>query len=356
MLKHAQRFQAALCRRRGLKLYAAFWTTIAVFGVALGICETNAVAASSSTRVTILVVKSRESAFYTPTLQGFIAGLKNRGYDDGSGRDMKVIALTGDENKDQQILSADSLKSYHIIFTLGTDATRAVASEQPTVPCLFSMILDPISLEVAHSLVEPGGEFTGTTLQVSPGKQLDALQQVAPRVKRVGLLYTDGDPTSLGFLTNAEEDAKRLGLQIIAKPVGPENGESRLALETLAGQVDAFWLIVDPASVGREALLDTFNVAKAHHLPVLGTSSVNVRAGALVALSANLQDIGDVDAEMAVPLLRGTVSAGDTPVQGPRRTMLSINLDTAKALNLNVPNSVLQLADEVVDSSRESEN
>jgi putative ABC transport system substrate-binding protein len=235
--------------------------------------------------------------------------------------------------------------------TLGTDATRAVAAEHPTSPCLFSMILDPVSLGVASSLAAPGGEFTGTTLQVSPGKQLDALQQVDPNVKRVGLLYTDGDPISLAFLAAAAVDAKRLNIQIIAKPVGPGNGESRRVLEELAGQVDAFWLIVDPASVGPQALLDTFQVAKSSRLPVLGTSSANVRDGALVALSANLQDLGDVDAEMAVPLLNGRASPASTPIQGPRQTVLSINLLTAKALGLTVPSSVLELADEVVDSN-----
>lgn len=318
-----------------------------VAAVVCGMVCVRANADSSPPKRRVLVVKSRDISFYAPASQGFVKGLKSRGYGDTT--DITILALSGDKNQDQQTIKAQIQKNNSLIFTLGTDATRTIAEAHPTCPCVFSMILDPISLGVAKSLAQPGGVFTGTTLQVSAGKQLDALQQILPQAQKVGLLYTDGDATSLAFLSAATQDAAKLNIEIVSKAMTPTT-DRKAALEELAGKVGAFWLIVDPASAGPQALADTLDVAKSHKLPVLGTSSANVHAGALLALSANLQDLGDVNAEMAAPLLDGSAQPGQTSVRGPRQTMLSVNLDAASALGLTVPNSVLRLADEVVDS------
>ena len=304
----------------------------------------------------ILVIKSRDNAFYSLTLQGFVDGLKTRGLGTKDATQLDVISLTGEPDKDQQSVREHLQKSSDLIFTLGTDATRVLSEARPKSPVLFSMILDPVGLGVVKSLAQPGGNFTGTTLLVDPGKQFEALQQADPQVRRVGVLYTADDATSIAFLSEAQQEAKKLNMEIIAKPVTNPKDTARPLLEELSKQVDAFWLIVDPASAGSRALADTLEVAQEHHLPVLGTSSAHVRAGALMALSANLKDLGDASAEMAVPLLEGTSSPAKMSVRGPRQTMLSINLLTADALGVKVPASVLHLADEVTDANTRSQS
>jgi putative tryptophan/tyrosine transport system substrate-binding protein len=303
--------------------------------------------------VRILVIKSRDITFYDLTLQGFIAGLKSRGYD-GPSTVMKIIALTGDAGKDQQTVKQQLSSTNSLIFTLGTDATLVVANAHTTTPCMFSMILDPVSLGVAKSLAVPGGSFTGTTLLVSPGKQLEALQQVDSNVKKVGVLYTAGDPTSTAFLAYASQEAQGLNIQVVSVPITDYDSSGHQALETLAGHVNAFWMIVDPASASPQALADTLSVAKEHRLPILGMSNANVHAGALLSLSANLSDLGDVDAEMAGPLIDGTTTPAQMSVRGPRQTILSLNLDAAKAVGTIIPDSVLHLADEVVGDGNSS--
>jgi len=298
----------------------------------------------------ILIVKSRDNAFYSQTQQGFVDGLKTRGYSTKDSINLDVISLTGDADKDQQIVQEHLHKSSDLIFTLGTDATRAIFDAHPKSSVLFSMILDPVSLGVVKSLSQPGGNFTGTTLLVDPGKQFDALQQADPHIQRIGVLYTADDATSLAFLSQAQEEAKNLSIVIVAKPIQDPKETVRPILEQLAGQVDAFWLILDPASAGSKALRDTLEVAEAHHLPVLGTSAAHAHAGALVALSANLRDLGDVTAEMAVPLLEGTGSADHMSVRSPRQTLLTVNLVTAATLGIKVPYTLLHLADEVIDA------
>jgi putative ABC transport system substrate-binding protein len=306
---------------------------------------------STATKQRILVIKSRDIPFYNAALDGFISGLKARGYYNTNTVDLKIIALTGDTEKDSDAIKAQLSKSNSLIFTLGTDATAAVQKDHPAAPCLFTMLVDPVSLGVAKSLSQPGENFTGTTLLVDPGKQLEALQQISSAVKKVGVLYTTGDATSLKFLSEASEEAHGMGMEIDAVPIKNYATDGQAALTQLASKVDAFWVIVDPASASPQALTDTMRIAESHKLPVLGMSNSNVRVGALLSLSANLRDLGDVDAEIAGPLLDGTSHSSDTPIRGPRQTILAINLHSAKDLHITVPTSVLQLADEVIDDS-----
>ena len=310
----------------------------------------SAEANAAEHRYHVLAVKTRDIEFYNTVLHSFRHSLEGRAGNAGMKMDLTEISLTGKSDADTRSVRAEIQKGPELILTLGTNATRLVADAHPAVPVLFSMILDPVSLGVAASLDAPGGKFTGTTLLISPGKQLDALLQAAPQVHKVGVLYSENDPTSTAFLVQARQDAQSLHLEIIAKAIAADKETDRAAVETLAGQVDAIWLIPDPASTGPRVLADTLEVTRAKHLPVLGASSATVRAGALLSLSANLQDLGEVNAEMAMPLLDGTADPSHMRIRGPRRTILSINLVAAKALGLTIPDPVLHLADEVIDA------
>lgn len=330
------------------------WTLVKIgliIAAQIAMISCPAVAANTA-RTNILAVKTRDIAFYEPTLQAFLHGLDSRGYSTTKDVNVTVVALTGDPDKDRRMIRDQMQKGYRLIFTLGTDATTLVADQKPSVPVLFSMLLDPVSLGLVKSYSSPGGEFTGTTMVVNSGKQLDMLLQVDPKVHKVGVLYTDGDATSLAFLAQAQIEAKRLAVEIVAHPISPSDTSPdslQAAVKQLASQVDAFWLIPDPASTGAQAFTDTLQAANANHLPILGASGGTVRAGALLSLSANLADLGDVTAEMASLILAGSATPMQMPVRGPRQTVLSLNLAAAKCAGITIPDAVLHLADEVID-------
>ncbi len=307
---------------------------------------------SHDAQVRIVVIKTRDIPFYAPSVQGLIDGLKSKGYRVKDRLDLRVVALSGKSQADKALIEQQFASRPDLIVTFGTDATRLTADQKPTMPILFSMVLDPVSLGIVKSLESPSGNFTGVTLPVSPGKQLDALLQTVPNVRRVGLLYTDRDPTSLAFLTEAKEDAKRLNVEITAVPVQPVQS-ARDALNQFAAVPDALWLLPDPASSGSQAVKETLEYARLHHLPVLGTSNGTVRAGALLALSANLEDQGSSVAEMAARILGGIETPAQMRVRGPRRTVLTLNLVTAHSLGIAIPKEVLHLADEVIDADQE---
>lgn len=302
--------------------------------------------------VHIVVIKTRDIPFYAPAVHGLTEGLKSKGYRMRERLDMKVVALGGKADADKALVQQQIANKPDIIVTLGTDATRLTSDQKPTMPILFSMVLDPIRLGVVKSLENPGGKITGATITVSPGKQLDALLQAAPHVHRIGLLYTDQDATSLTFLAEAKSEAERLNLALDPVPVTTSQS-ARDAFKQFATPPDALWLLPDPASSGTQALKDTLEFAHAHRLPVLGTSSGTTRAGALLALSANLEDQGSSVADMAARILDGTETPAQMRVRGPRRTILSVNLAASRALGIALPKEVLHLADEVIDADQE---
>ena len=303
-------------------------------------------------RIRIVVIKTRDIPFYAPAVQGLIEGLKSKGYRVKERLDLKIVALSGKEDADKALIEQWAASKPDLMVTLGTDATRLVAGVKPVMPVLFTMVLDPIRLGVVKSLESPGGNFTGVTLPVGPGKQIDSLLQTAPRVHRIGLLYSEDDPTSLAFLAEARVDAAKLNVEIAAVPVKSSQA-SRDALKQFSPLPDALWLLPDPASSGAQALKETLEFARAHRLPVLGTSSGTVRAGALLALSANLEDQGSSVADMAARILNGTETPARMRVRGPRRTILALNLAASGMLGITIPKEVLHLADEVIETDQE---
>ncbi len=320
---------------------------VCAWSLSLALADSDA----KESRQRVVIVKSRDNAFYAPTAQGFINGLKSRGYRSGERIEIHTIALTGKPEADMHLLQDENQKHPALFLSLGTDATRLLAALKPSVPVFFSLVLNPVTLGVVHSMEAPGGNFTGTTLLVSPGKQFDALMQIKS-LRRIGVLYTDEDTTSLALIEEARGEAKQLNVELIAVAV-KEKQTSHDALNQLSGQVDALWVIPDPASTSPQAFMDTLEFAKAHKLPVLGASSAMVHAGALASLSANLEDLGDVTAEMASHALDGSEAPAQMRVRGPRKTVLTISIQAAREAGIKLPDAILHLADEVIDTSKE---
>ncbi|HEV2472253.1 MAG TPA: ABC transporter substrate-binding protein [Chthonomonadales bacterium] len=297
----------------------------------------------------IVVLESARNEFYDAAVSGLKAGLTKAGSSIVWRSDVVICSLTGNEVSDAKLGRRLLEEAPQLFISVGTDATRALAEWRPTSPVLFTMVLDPVALGVIKSLRNPGGLFTGATLLVSPGKQLEALAQTDPAVHRVVVLYTENDPTSIALLSEARPDAARLGLDLEEFAVKPGTS-TRQVLNALPERADALWLIPDPASSGPAAFRDSLAYTEKAHIPMLGDSVASVQEGALVALSPDLEDIGLSTAEMADEILNSGVAASEMRVRGPRRTLLALNVRVARSLNLSLSDNYLRLVDVVVDS------
>src|SRR5690242_9128371 len=111
-------------------------------------------------RIRVVVIKTRDIPFYAPAVQGLVEGLKSKGYRIRARLDLKVVGLSGKPDADKALIEQQVASKTDLMVTLGTDATRLTADQKPTMPVLFSMILDPVRLGVVKSLESPGGNFT----------------------------------------------------------------------------------------------------------------------------------------------------------------------------------------------------
>ena len=296
------------------------------------------------------------SAENDPLNQSFIAlfreGLAKLGWVEG--RNLRIDLRFGATDADRTRAGAAELVSLgpDVIVTYGVAPTMAVQRQTQLIPIVFAAVGDPLATGVVKNLARPEGNTTGVTnLYVSiAGKWLELLKEAAPRVERVGFVYSpDLGSTAEGlspYSSSLEEAARALGVQAISIPF-------RNAVE-LVRAIDAFaarpngGLIVlppSPTAVDRR----TINQLAIHHqLPTIFQDRYYAAEGGLIAYGGDVIEIYRTASTYADGILRGA-KVSDLPVQLPTKIPLVINLKTAKAIGLVIPESFLLRADEVIE-------
>jgi putative ABC transport system substrate-binding protein len=222
-------------------------------------------------------------------------------------------------------------------------AARAAAGVVPIV--MVASSYDPVADGLVASLARPGGDITGFTFAVSHeliAKQLQLLQEAAPRVKRVDWLW-DGPPEHYqAYWAHVVEGAGRqVGIHI-----APSFVRTPIELESaIRGAADAVFIAM--AGVGYARRVDVAKIAQQTRRPTLATFRELTEVGGLLSYGPNLQALYRRAAAYVDRILKGA-KAADLPVEQPTTFELVINLKTAKALGLTIPPSVLARADEVI--------
>jgi putative ABC transport system substrate-binding protein len=236
-----------------------------------------------------------------------------------------------------------------ILLARSTPPTMALKSATSTIPIVFVNVAEPISSGIVPNLVRPGGNITGFAgFEASiGGKWLQLLKEVDPRVIRIGIIYNPQTAPFAGlFLRSIETAAPTVGVETIAMPVQSE-ADIAAALTSLAQR---------PGS-GLVQILDTYTLehrdtiialAARLSLPALYSNRVATRSGGLMAYAVDDLNQFQRAATYVDRILNGAKPA-DLPVQQPARFELSINLKTAKALGLALPDTLVASADEVIE-------
>jgi putative ABC transport system substrate-binding protein len=227
----------------------------------------------------------------------------------------------------------------------GVAALRKVTS---TIPIVFVSVADPVESGFVESLAHPGGNITGfSNFEASMGgKWLEALKQIAPRVTRVLALLHAETAANAGLLRAAQWAAPSLGVTLTAASVHNAS-EIETAVMTLSTEVNC-GLIVMPHPVttaNRELIL---KIAAQFRLPAVYPFRYYVKEGGLMSYGIDTIDMFRRAATYVDRILRGA-KPRELPVQAPSKFEMAINLKTAKALGLDVPVHLQQLADEVIE-------
>jgi putative tryptophan/tyrosine transport system substrate-binding protein len=234
-----------------------------------------------------------------------------------------------------------------VIFVPGDSEALAAKRATATIPILAAAVGDPIGNGLIESLAHPGGNITGMALALSEtaGKRLELLREVVPGLKRVAIFGNSGNPTVALERNATIAAAHALGLDTIVLGVQTVE-EIAPAIEPLKGNADALYVCGDPFTVVKSATITT--AALAARLPTMQIFRINTERGGLVSYGPDLYHIWRRAAELADKILRGTKPA-DIPFEQPTKFELVVNLKTAKALGLTIPETFLTRADEVIE-------
>jgi putative ABC transport system substrate-binding protein len=233
-----------------------------------------------------------------------------------------------------------------VLFPLGGDVAPFVSKATQTIPIVFVISADPLQLGLVASIARPGGNATGFTFLQDElaAKRLELLKEVAPRISRVAFLFNPDHPDN--ELRIAERTAAALGAHL--QPIEMRGlGDLDGALQAIKlASVDSLYVVASRQTVA--SLRPIVNFAMKGELPLVGGWGAWAEAGGLLSYGPNVGEVTRNAATYVDKIFKGA-KPGDLPVQRPTRFELQINLRTARALGLSIPESFLLRADRIIE-------
>jgi putative tryptophan/tyrosine transport system substrate-binding protein len=233
-----------------------------------------------------------------------------------------------------------------VIVTVGS-VVATLKQVTPVIPIVFALANDPVGGGLVASLARPGGNVTGLSSQAPDlaGKRLELLREVVPRLRRLAILVDVGYPAAVIEMREVQAAARTLGIEVA--PLEIRRAEDiASAFEALKARADALYVVVDTLVVANRPRIIT--LARGARLPTIFQQGDFVQAGGLMSYGPNIPDLFRRAAELVDKILRGA-KPGDIPIEQPIKFELVVNLRTAKALGLTIPELFLQRADEVIE-------
>jgi len=302
-------------------------------------------------RIGVLMAFAESDPAAQSQVAAFRGALAKLGWTEG--RNLRIELRWGAGDADRISTFAKELVELRPDAIVGqtTPVTGALARETRTIPIVFAVVSDPIGSGFAASFAHPGGNVTGFTTNEPAigGKWMELLKEIAPRTARVGLLF---DPATAVapqlFISSIEAAASPLAVQVSPIPVQAKD-EIEGVITALARNPDGSLVVMPGASFFNAPTRDLIVASAARNgVPTIYFDRLFVESGGLIAYGADFSEELRQAAEYIDRILKGA-KPSDLPVQAPTKYELVINLKTAKALGLDVPLHLQQLADEVVE-------
>jgi putative ABC transport system substrate-binding protein len=299
-------------------------------------------------RIAVLLNRAENDPEGQSRLAAFQQGLQNLGWTDGG--NVRIDIRWGEDDVDSHRRYAAELVSLapDVIVTGGTLSVTALQHATSTLPIVFVGVVDAIGAGVVNNQARPGGNVTGFTIYEYSlgGKWLELLKQMAPDIARVAVLRDPINPSGIAMFGAIRASAPSLGVEVTPVSV-KDAGEIERAITTFARAPNGGLIVTASAaaSAHRDRILA---LAARFKLPAIYYRKSFVDKGGLMSYGHDdLQQYRDA-ANYVDRVLKGE-KPGDLPVQAPTKYELVINLKTAKTLGLNVPNTLVGRADEVIE-------
>jgi putative tryptophan/tyrosine transport system substrate-binding protein len=281
-------------------------------------------------------------------LDAFLRGLRDHGYIEG--QNLVVVIRFSEGLADRWAELAQELVGHNVdaIYVQTTPAALAVKRATSTIPIVISSAIDPVGAGLAASLARPGANVTGVALETPEitAKALSLLKEALPALSRVSVLWNEANPAFTPVWQALDATAQSTGLTLFRAPLRAPQDLAPALATIVSQQPDAVLVLVD-ALVGQR-VRQIVEFATHERLAAASTFREFVSLGGLMSYGPNLTVAQRKAAEYVDRVLKGQNPAG-LPFQQPTTFELVINLKTASALGLTIPQSILARADEVIE-------
>ncbi|MBI2753062.1 MAG: ABC transporter substrate-binding protein [Betaproteobacteria bacterium] len=321
--------------------------SLVALGAAVGPLGARAQQPAKPYRVGFLSLLPRQQA--ASHIKALQEGLRGLGYIEGRNIVLEYRFADGKADRLSDLVAElIRLKVDVIVTGFGTLPALAAKKATSTIPVVFSFVSDPVEAEVVASLAHPGGNITGLSTVAAglAAKRLQLLKEILPRLSRVAILLNPATPAATQALSETKAAAEKLAIQLHPLEAwAAQDIESSFAAAR-ERRAEALIAVTDPLTIAQRARILEF--ADKSRLPTMYGMRDFAETGGLVSYGANYDEPSRRAAVYVDKILKGARPA-DLPVEQPTAFELVINMKTAKALGLTIPQSLLLRADRVIE-------
>jgi putative tryptophan/tyrosine transport system substrate-binding protein len=287
-----------------------------------------------------------DAAGWRPWTDAFVARLREIGWIEGR---TITIEYRWTEGRPERVAEIAAEFVQHKVDVIVSNGPSVATLKQATtvIPIVFAVAKDPVGGGLVTSLARPGGNVTGQSVQEvdTASKRIELLREVVPRLRRLAVMVDVGYPSAVLEMRELQTVSSALGLEVTpleirrAEDIAP-------AFESLGTKADALFVSQDALTVAYSTRIIT--LALGARLPTMFGARNFVQAGALMSYGPNFPALFGRAADLVDKILRGAKPA-DIPIEQPTKFELVINVTTAKALGITIPETLLARADEVIE-------
>jgi putative ABC transport system substrate-binding protein len=291
------------------------------------------------------VLMSGSSATVSSRVDDFIQALAKLGYIEGNNLSLTIRYADGNNDRLPMLASELVTKNVAVIFAQDTPASRAAKQATGNIPIVFAGVGDPVGSGIVASLAKPGGNITGLSI-IAPelaAKRLQILRELFPKISRIAIIPGGAQP---GQIAEAERGAKALGMQVLVVQMERREDFKKVVTQLKEWHADSLNFLAGSINLYNQKLLG--ELAATTRLPAVSGEKDYAEAGALFSYGADIRARYLRAATFVDKILKGAKPA-DLPVEQPTNFELIINMKTAKALGVKIPNSILVQATKVIE-------